>query len=182
VDPNNLIREVLQIHEERFKEKGLRLDVNFGSDVGQVFLDPYRFQQVIRNLISNAIEASFQNGVIKIDTGIFTTSKTAQLTGELKAKEYFELKIRNGGRIVPPGELKRFFDPFYTTKEYGTGIGLTLCKKIVEDHNGSISVRSDAEGTVFTVWIPLKPIEMPQLHSVVAEGDSASYSEKNDAH
>jgi len=92
-----------------------------------------------------------------IDTGIFVPSDKTQQTGELAAEEYFEMRIRNGGRIIPSEELQKFFDPFYTTKEYGVGIGLTLCKKIVEEHNGSISVRSDEEGTIFTVWFPLRP-------------------------
>jgi PAS domain S-box-containing protein len=157
IDPNSLIREVLRIHQEVCQGKDLRIETHFGRYIGKVSVDPNRFQHLIRNLLSNAIEASPEGGAIVIDTGIFVPSDKTQQTGELAAEEYFEMRIRNGGRIIPSEELQKFFDPFYTTKEYGVGIGLTLCKKIVEEHNGSISVRSDEEGTIFTVWFPLRP-------------------------
>jgi len=159
VDSNRLIQEVLTIHQERFREKDIRVETHFADQLGKVSVDPNRFQHVLRNLLSNAIEASPEGGVIRIDTGIFVPSDKALQTGELTAKQYFELKIRNGGRVIPRDEIEKFFDPFYTTKEYGIGIGLTLCKKIVEEHNGSISAKSDSDGTMFTVWLPLKPIE-----------------------
>jgi signal transduction histidine kinase len=157
IDANGLIREVLRIHQERFREKNLLIQTHFGNRIGKVSVDPNRFQHLIRNLLSNAIEASPEGGVIVIDTGILVPSDKTQQTGELAAGEYFEMKIRNGGPIIPPEELQKFFDPFYTTKEYGVGIGLTLCKKIVEEHNGSISAKSGEEGTIVTVWFPLRP-------------------------
>jgi len=161
-DPNKLIEEILTIHEERFREKDIILETHFGSHIEEIFLDPNRFQQVVRNLVSNAIEASLQNGVVRIDTDIFAPTDKEQETGDLKAERYFEMKIRNGGRIIPPEELQKFFDPFYTTKEYGVGVGLTLVKRIVEDHKGSISVKSDQYGTVFTLWLPLDPLGLEQ--------------------
>jgi signal transduction histidine kinase len=169
VDPNRLIEDVLTIHKERFREKDLVLETNLGNQVGEILVDPNRFQQVIRNLVSNAIEASHQNGVIRIDTDIFVPSDKEQETGELNAEKYFEMKIQNGGRIIPPDELQKFFDPFYTTKEYGIGIGLTLVKRIVENHNGSISVKSDPSGTVFTLWLPVNPLEIEHGRSVAQE-------------
>ena len=157
INPNDLIQEVLTVHQERLREKDIHTRNSFRSHLGKVAVDPNRFEHVLRNLLSNAIEASPEGGIIRIDTGIFVPSDKALQTGELTAKQYFELKIRNGGRVIPPEEIEKFFDPFYTTKEYGIGIGLTLCKKIVEEHNGSISAKSDSDGTVFTVWLPLKP-------------------------
>jgi signal transduction histidine kinase len=105
--------------------------------------------------VSNAIEASADHGVVRVDTGIFTPSAKARTTGEFDAEHYFELKVHNGGKAVSCEQLHRLFEPFYTTKEDGVGMGLTLSKKIVEEHRGSISVKSDQGGTVFTVWIPL---------------------------
>jgi PAS domain S-box-containing protein len=164
INPNDLIEEVLHINEERLKEKDLHLEVNLSEELGEVFLDPGRFQQVIRNLVSNAIEACDRRRLIRVETGVFMPSDKAQETGELDATVYFEMKIHNEGNVIPPEELQKIFDPFYTTKHYGTGIGLTLCKRIVENHGGSISVKSDAEGTAFTVWIPLKPPKTPNVH------------------
>ena len=79
----------------------------------------------------------------------------AMRTGELESEIYFEMKIRNDGPAIPPEELQNIFNPFFTTKTHGTGLGLTVSKKVVEDHSGSISVRSDEAGTIFTVWLPL---------------------------
>ncbi len=164
INPNDLIAEVLHINAERLKEKDLHLEVNLSDELGEVFLDPARFQQVIRNLVSNAIEACDRKRLIRVETGVFMPSEKAQETGELDATVYFEMKIHNQGNVIPPEELQKIFDPFYTTKHYGTGIGLTLCKRIVENHNGSISVKSDETGTVFTVWIPLEPPQISDTH------------------
>jgi signal transduction histidine kinase len=69
------------------------------------------------------------------------------------------MKIRNIGQSIPSERLDKIFSPFFTTKAYGSGIGLTISKKIVEDHGGSISAKSDEEGTVFTVWLPIQQTE-----------------------
>ena len=61
----------------------------------------------------------------------------------------------NSGPVVPREALENIFNPFYSAKHPSTGLGLAGSKKIVEDHDGSISVKSDDDGTVFTVWLPL---------------------------
>jgi PAS domain S-box-containing protein len=155
MDPNEVIERVVQVYEGRMKEKGLRFEVSLGKEVGEIPLDPSRFEQVVRNIVSNAIEASPSGGMIRVETGVFIPSGKAQETGELESETYFEMKISNFGKAIPPDDLEKIFSPFFTTKNYGTGIGLTLSKKIVEEHGGSISVKSDSEGTVFTVWLPL---------------------------
>jgi PAS domain S-box-containing protein len=155
VNPNDLIEEIIHVNEERMKEKDLSLRLQMSDDIGEIFLDPERFQQAVRNLVANAIEATDQKGVISISTGLSVPSDRAQETGELEAESYFEMKIRNTGTKIPPDVIHKVFDPFYTTKESGTGLGLTLTKKIIDGHKGSISVKSDADGNVFTIWIPI---------------------------
>ena len=141
------------------KEKRLRLDANLGIEIGDIPLDPGRFQQLILNLVSNAIEASPIGGVIELVTGVSIPSDKALRTGQLGCTGFFEVKMRNDGPVIPPEALQNVFNPFFTTKQHGTGLGLTVCKKIVEDHLGSISVKSDEKGTVFTIWLPLTEIE-----------------------
>jgi len=155
-DPNEIIERVLTLYAGRMNEKNLDLQANLGKEVGEVYLDPNRFEQVVRDLISNALEASPRRGCIELETGVSIPSGRAQEAGALEAETYFEMKIRNNGRVIPDEELQKIFNPFYTTKDYGTGIGLTLSKRIVEDHHGSISVKSDEKGTQFTVWLPLR--------------------------
>ncbi|MBI4963973.1 MAG: PAS domain S-box protein [Desulfomonile tiedjei] len=155
MDPNELIEYILGITEGRARERGLDLRVSLGPEIGEIPLDPGRFQQLVLNLLSNAIEASPSGGAIELETGVSIPSDKALKAGELASAGYFEMKIRNTGPLIPFEAIQKIFNPFYTTKQQGTGLGLTVTKKIVEDHCGSISVRSDLDGTVFTIWLPL---------------------------
>jgi two-component system, cell cycle sensor histidine kinase and response regulator CckA len=156
-NPNDLIQYVIHVHEGRLREKNLRLELNLAEEIVEVPVDPDRFQQVIRNLLANAIEASPQDGTIYIETGVTIPSEKAHQTGELESAMYFEMKVKNLGSVIPPDELGKVFDPFFTKKTYGTGLGLTLTKKVIAEHKGSISVKSsDKDGTTFTVWLPVE--------------------------
>lgn len=154
MNPNDLIQYILDITVGKMAEKRIELRSKLGSEIGEVPLDPGRFQQLVLNLVSNAVEASPEGGVIEVETGASIPSDKALKTGDLRAEIYFEMKIRNSGPAIPPKELEQIFNPFFTTKEHGTGLGLPVSKKIVDDHCGSISVKSDDNGTVFTIWLP----------------------------
>ncbi|MBI5570714.1 MAG: PAS domain S-box protein [Desulfomonile tiedjei] len=158
-NPDAIIEKVLSLYREVLEEKTLKLDATLRGEVGEISVDPERFEQVVRNLVSNAIEASPVGETVHIETGISIPSHKALQTGALESESYFELKIRNHGPVIKEKDLNSIFSPFFTTKSYGTGIGLTVSKKIVEAHNGSISVHSDDTGTSFTVWLPLNQQE-----------------------
>ncbi len=155
IDPNDLIEYIVGITEIRASEKKVLVSANLGPEIGEVPLDPGRFQQLVLNLISNALDAAPEGSVVKIETGASIPSDKAQKTGQLNSECFFEMKVTNGGPPIPPEHLEEVFSPFYTTKEDGTGLGLPVAKKIAEDHHGSISVKSDTSGTVFTVWLPM---------------------------
>lgn len=154
VVPNDTIEHVLNVHECKLKDKSLNLETSFSSEIGEIYLDRDRFEHLVRNLIANAIEASPAGETIRIQTFLSVPSEKALQTGELESKEYFEMRIENHGPVIPQEYLHKIFSPFFTTKDVGDGIGLTVTKRIVEDHNGSISVKSDEGSTVFTVWLP----------------------------
>jgi len=156
VNPNDIIEYVVKINTDRIRQKNLAVETELSREVGEVPLDPDRFQQVVRYLVDNAIEASDPAQIVRVETGISIPGEKALKTGELSEDKYFEIKVLNHGRQIPPEDLEKIFNPFFTTKGHGTGLGLTLAKKIVEDHKGSISVRSDEEGTLTTVWLSLK--------------------------
>ena len=158
-NPNYIVERVLKLYEETLEQKGLRLDVTLRSEVGEIFVDPERFEQVVRNLVSNAADASPFGQVIHVETGFSIPSSKAVRAGALESELYFEMKIRNHGPLIRQEDMPKIFSPFFTTKHYGTGIGLTVSKKIVEAHNGSISVYSDESGTTFTVWLPVNEQE-----------------------
>jgi signal transduction histidine kinase len=164
-NPNYIVEKVLELYQEILREKNLKLDVALRYEVGEILLDPERLEQVVRNLISNAIDASPLGGILYVETGISAPSSKALATAGLESESYFEMKVRNHGPVIREEEQQRIFSPFFTSKKCGTGIGLTFSKKIVESHNGSISVHSDDEGTTFAVWLPLNQQASPIMQS-----------------
>ncbi len=155
-DPNEIIKRVVQAFEGVLQDKAQRVAMNQGDEAGEILLDPVRFEHVVRNLVSNAIEATPPGGTWHIETGVSIPGDKAHEAGTLESEVYFEMKIRNPGGPIPEDELRKLFSPFFTTKSYGTGIGLTLSKKIVEDHGGSISVHAGGDEVIFTVWLPIR--------------------------
>lgn len=155
VNPNSVIRYVVHIHSERLAAKGVSAEVSLGKDVGEILVDRERFEQVVRNLLAHAVDTAARGDLIRIETGLSHLTPQAQQTGHLDSDTYFEMKIYHRGQVVPTEDLGKLFDPFATTREYGSAIGLTIAKRIVEDHGGSISVNTDPGGTLFTIWLPL---------------------------
>jgi signal transduction histidine kinase len=153
-NPDHIIEKVLNLYQDILGEKKLKLDVSLHGG-REISVDPERFEQVVRNLMSNAIDASSFGQVIHVETGISIPSNKTLETAALESESYFSMKVRSHGPAIKEEDLHRIFSPFFTTKHYGTGIGLTVSKKIVEAHNGSMSVHSDGGGTTFTVWLPL---------------------------
>src|SRR5271157_2173582 len=154
INPNSLIEYIVRISADRVRDKGIRIQMNLNREVGEILVDPDRFEQVARNLISNAIEVAPEGELIRIDTGVSLLNEKALETVELDSRAYFQMRVYNTGAVVPAEDIQKIFDPFSTTKAYGTGLSLTLAKRIIEDHHGSISVKSDETGTMFTAWIP----------------------------
>ncbi len=103
-------------------------------------------KQVLLNLIMNSIDALRQ---MKQNRRIMIFSK-------IENNDNVHITISNNGPAIPPETISTIFEPFFTTKELGTGIGLFVCKKIIEKHNGSISCSSDDNITTFTIVLPLQ--------------------------
>ncbi|MDR7071371.1 HAMP domain-containing sensor histidine kinase [Fictibacillus barbaricus] len=103
-------------------------------------------KQVLINLIMNSIDALRQK---KQDRRIMIFSKLDE------DASHVQITISNNGPAIPPEAIKTIFEPFFTTKELGTGIGLFVCKKIIEKHNGTISCTSDDIMTTFSIVLPL---------------------------
>ena len=128
-------------HVEIESEKNnIIIERNFPEQSLFVEIDPEKLQQVLLNLLMNGIQAIEQNG--KISVSIKSTDNFA------------EIRIADNGRGIEPEHLKNIFTPFFTTKEQGTGLGLAIVKKIVDLHEGEISVQSElGKGTEFLIKI-----------------------------
>lgn len=118
---------------------------------------PDQMKQVFLNLSLNAIEAMQPDGgVLKVRV---KTRKKSGLVG---------ISFSDTGHGIPEEDLKVVFDPFYTTKNTGMGLGLSICYDIVQNHNGFIEVRNNKDvGVTFTVWLPVQGREESRSHSSV---------------
>lgn len=155
VDLDNMIEAILNIYRETLSGKRLTIQRNYGLGRAEVILDSHLFEHVIRNLVINAIEASFEGGAIWIETSLVNADSEEKETEGVQRWTHFEFRIGNEGEPIPRDRFDQIFTPFFTTKSSGTGLGLTLAQHIVEEHRGSINVTSDWGGTVFAVRIPL---------------------------
>ncbi|MFE1245436.1 histidine kinase N-terminal domain-containing protein [Fictibacillus sp. NPDC058756] len=113
-------------------------------------------KQVLLNLIMNSIDALRQK---KHDRRIMIYSKT-------ESDSNVHITISNNGPAIPPETIKTIFEPFFTTKELGTGIGLFVCKKIIEKHKGTISCTSSDEVTTFSILLPLHAVVHNEIHQL----------------
>jgi len=125
-------------------------------------LDSSLFQQVIINFLKNAADAIESEGTIIINTHENIPTNMSEILTDDEKKEllelfsYLEINIIDDGSGISPEILQKLFNPFFTTKEEGNGLGLSICKKIINLHKGDIHVESTVgKGTKFTITIPL---------------------------
>ncbi len=148
VDINDAIREVISlIHNEATKDSVV-IKTQLTKNMAHIRGDRVQLQQVILNLIVNAIEAmnNVSQGSRELD--ISTTKETNS--------EHVMVAVRDTGRGLKPENLNRIFEPFYTTKSDGMGMGLSICRYIIEEHGGRLWATGKDGGTVFQFTIPLE--------------------------
>src|SRR5271166_5718592 len=122
--------------------KGIRIELDKGEQLPPVDHDPNQMNQVLLNLLLNAIQAMDKAG------SIYVTLR--------HDKEFVLVTVADQGKGIPPEVLPNIFRPFFTTKGHGTGLGLSLARRIVEAHGGTITVRSEVgKGAQFTLRLPL---------------------------
>lgn len=140
-DLNGTVRESLTIMAEALSSRNINVTTRFDENLPAVPHDAARIKQICINLIKNAAEAMENGGSLTIVTGV--AAGRARLT------------VSDTGSGIPEEVRQRVFDPFCTTKESGTGLGLAVCQRIAEDHHGDIGFTSSAQGTTFTLELPL---------------------------
>jgi PAS domain S-box-containing protein len=145
-----------------------RSEFNFGADLRPAEIDPGQISQVIANLVVNADQAMPNGGTLRVTCDNFSYSpSTCAPIADLTPGEYIRIGIRDEGVGIPEDYLKRIFDPYFTTKSKGTGLGLATTYSIVKNHNGLIAVESTLhQGSIFTVYLPAAthqelPVEQP---------------------
>ena len=147
VSLNKFIGEISSLYEGEGLINNINIDVQLSPEDPIILGNNKQLKQVLINLIKNAIEAVMMNG----------EEDRKQITLSLK-KERSQaiIIIEDNGCGMTSETIKHIFTPFYTTKEYGTGIGLSICKNIIEAHNGSFHISSiDGKGTIIQIKLPI---------------------------
>ncbi|MEM9542051.1 MAG: ATP-binding protein [Cyanobacteria bacterium P01_E01_bin.42] len=141
------IDNTLTILSNRLKQ-GVKVVKQYG-EIPPIFCYPAQLNQVFMNLIANALDALFEAQI---------EHKQIVITTETIESDRVGIKIRDNGPGIPDNVKEKLFDPFFTTKPIGkgTGLGLTICYKIIEKHKGEISIHSQpGEGTEFSISLPV---------------------------
>ena len=150
---NRVIESVANKYAESFS-KGITLTLNLNPDLPNVKADEHQMETMFENVITNALVAMGEKGSLSISTGF--AQRFQDSGAESAVKEYVQLEISDTGRGIPAEDIDKLFDQFFSRREGGTGMGLAIVKKIVDDHQGHIHVESTVGvGTTFTVLIPL---------------------------
>jgi two-component system sensor histidine kinase AtoS len=141
LDLGDMMQRLLARWEPRFHQAGVQCHTRINPALPRAMVDPRTFEQVVVNLITNALQAMQAGGVLSI---------------QLEPREQaVELRIADTGPGIPPEVVDRIFDPFFTTKKEGTGLGLAISRRILSAHKGGIQVESyPGAGTVFTLNVP----------------------------
>ncbi len=143
-DINFIVKKSLKIVKNEFHIRHIIVDLKLGSSM-MVFLDENQIEQVLVNILLNAIQAIDNNGTISIKTSANTKEN------ELK------IEITDSGCGIAQEQIDKIFDPFFSTKSKGTGLGLAVSYGIIKSHEGNIKAYSQPEeGTRFTITLPLR--------------------------
>ena len=139
-DLNALVQETCQRLEPAIQEKGITLRVELDQELPQVRFDPAHFRQVILNIAKNGIEAMPEGGTLSVVSG-------------RQAGQVF-VHIIDTGEGIPPEVMEKIFQPFFSTKAKGSGLGLAISQKIMEAHQGKITLESEPDkGTRVTLFL-----------------------------
>ncbi len=139
------------------KGSNVKCEFDFADQINAVNVDKGQISQVINNMVVNAVHAMPGGGVITLSCRNETiTTKTHQLP----PGNYVRISIKDQGVGIDPNNLNKIFDPYFTTKEHGNGLGLATSYSIIKKHDGHITVDSaPGKGTCFTIYIPVNNAE-----------------------
>jgi len=146
LDINEVVRDVLALLREELDGAGVTVRLELIDGLPQVLIDRIQLQQVVLNLVNNAVEAM---------SGVHDRPRVLQVTTSVEPPEDVVMTISDSGTGIEAKNVERIFDPFFTTKPRGMGMGLSICRSIVETHGGRLWVSPGApHGSAFHVRLP----------------------------
>lgn len=161
-DVNEIVDSIVRILETEAKEKEVQMYRNLAPGLPKIFIDKEQIKQVSMNVILNALQSIEGRGVVEVSTRLFTKNG---------GEQYVQIEVRDSGVGIPDKDLEDIFNPFFTTKKDGSGLGLSISHQIVQEHGGYIAVESQVEkGTTFFIHLPVrqpgprKTEDRPEFH------------------
>lgn len=160
VDPGELLTEICDLYESRVRKDGIELIRAFDEKLGTCLLDPVGMHSALSNLVSNSLEACARQ-----DESV----KKEIVVGGCMEHGHLFLQVSDNGTGMPSEVREKLFNRFYSTKgSKGTGLGLVITRKVVEEHGGVIQVDSAlGRGTTFTIEIPLRETDTDEALKTV---------------
>src|SRR5208283_3653945 len=161
---NTTVEHAVMLARQQVLSKPIKIELQQAPDLPEVEHDSDQIHQVLLNLLLNAVQAMDNAGA---DAGTGADAGKGEVHVEIGSRDqYASVTVSDSGKGIPPQHLAHIFRPFYTTKGNGTGLGLSLARRIVEEHHGHIEVASVVgKGSKFTV---LLPFEMPTPEAAAA--------------
>ncbi len=141
-DVEDVLRDVVLFTKRFAKQASVRIIEEYDGSLPDVVADPDQLKQVFLNLVTNAVQA------MEVEGGEITLSSSYD-------EDYVQVVVADTGPGIPPEATGKIFDPFYSTRDDGTGLGLTIVHRIIDAHDGHIEVDSTSDGTTFIVEIPV---------------------------
>jgi signal transduction histidine kinase len=148
-----ILENTLDFLDHQMQKQDVRVEKDLKDNLPLVKGDSDQIQQVFLNLILNAIQSMPEGGMLHLAAASKWCSRQDMEEGQ---RQYVEVHVEDTGMGMEPEVLQKIFKPFYTTKDKGTGLGLTVSLGIVQDHDGWIDVKSEVEkGSLFRVYLPV---------------------------
>jgi len=143
---SDAIRDIVSVAQPRLRELDIALELRLDDGIGEILADAVQVRQVLMNLVGNAIEAMRDAPAVRRRLRIMTR----------RCRNVAVIDVRDTGTGFPPDTRARIFEPFYSTKPEGTGMGLAICRSVIESHGGSIcALRNAGAGATFRIRMPL---------------------------
>jgi PAS domain S-box-containing protein len=157
----DIVSEVKALMQQRFDKSGIEFIENYAHDLPPAYVDFQQIQQVFFNLFLNAIDAMPSGGKLMVVARPQLTSlprvDRRRHASPNKHTWYSEVCVIDTGEGISPENLQAIFDPFFTTKPQGSGLGLSIVYRIIEEHHGDIHVQSEVgKGTTFAMLLPIE--------------------------
>ena len=139
---NGIVEKTLELLRPEIQNRGITIQTKLARALTTTPIDATQIQQVLVNLVKNAAQAMTTGGTLTLQTG--------------ENSDSVWVSVADTGGGIPQEQINRIFEPFYTTKKKGSGLGLMIVQRIVRAHNGRIELESNVgKGTTFRVWLPL---------------------------